>query len=777
MIGHTVSHYKIVRKIGEGGMGRVYLADDTRLDRQVALKFLPSGISHDPDVLLRFDREAKAAAALSHPNIITVHEVGVSDDQPYIAMAYVEGTSLSRLMAQIRLTIGRVIDIGSQVCEGLAEAHQHGIVHRDIKPENIHVDRTGRVRILDFGLALRASLPKITQDQSTVGTIRYMSPEQAAGNRVDHRSDIFSLGTVLYEMLTGQVPFDGPHPAAVLYAITNQTPAPIRNHNRSVSEPLARVVERALEKNPEDRFDSATEMLGALRAASGAAARLARARRRNYRTVGITVAGLAGAAALATVVPRLFGGDRYVAQSLAVLPLVNLSGDTQQDFFVDGMTEALITRLAQIKALRVISRTSVMRYRNTDKPLEEIAHELKVGVIVQGAVLRSGDQIRVTAQLIDAASDNHLWAATYNAVDVRDVISLQSTVASEIAQEVSVRVTPDERERLGASAPAHPEAYEAFLQGRFYFNHRTPQSIARAVDYFNQAIELDSTFAPAYAGIADCYTVRAMWNWDTSQNTFPMARFASQRALSLDPNLADAHASLAMVQLFYDWDWASAEKSFRKAIALNRNYATAYHWYGLAFMTLGRYEDAIRQLERACDLDPFSPIMLVTLSQAYDMNGQYELALQRVNLAFDLFPQFGYAWLAKSWIAYHQQNYQEAVDCSRTAMSLKVDRSEAMLVASLVKLGDLAEARRELDTALARPEMPYHVRTCLYAYYGDFAMARKMAEKAIDNREWFVVAFRSRWFEPLHADPGFDEFLERRAPVTGAELRPGLARH
>jgi eukaryotic-like serine/threonine-protein kinase len=767
MIGRTVSHYKIVRKIGEGGMGEVYLADDTDLDRKVALKFLPFRVSHDPDALARFDREAKAAAALSHPNIITIHEVGVCDDQPYIAMAYVEGMPLSHLIGQMRLSIGRVIDITGQVCDGLAEAHRAGVIHRDIKPDNIHIDRSGRVRILDFGLAVRASFPKITQDQSTVGTLLYMSPEQAAGGSVDHRSDLFSLGTVLYEMLAGRLPFDGPHPAAVLYAITNQSPAPIRKLNRSVSEPLARVVEKALEKDPARRFGSAGEMLAALRAAGGAAARLSRARRRSRRFATAGIAVVAGLVGLALVAPRFFNRDRVVARSLVVLPLTNLSADPAQDFFVDGMTEALITRLAQIKALRVISRTSAMRYRNTDKTLKEIAKELGVDVVVEGAVLRSGDQVRVTAQLIDAASDNHLWAESYNAVNVRDIISLQSTVASEIAQEVSVRVTKDEKARLGAGRSTQPEAYESFLQGRFYFNRRTPQDIAKAVSYFTRAIELDSTFAPAFAGIADCYTVRAMWNWDTSQNTFPRARYASERALRIDPFLADAHASLAMVQLFYDWDWESAEQSFRGAIELNPNYATAYHWYGLALMTLGRYEEAIRRMKQACDLDPFSPVMLVTLSQAYDMSSQYDLALATVDRALEQFPEFGLAWLAKSWIAYHQQRYQDAIEYSKTAMSLKVDRAEVILVASLARMGNQAEAKRALDVALARDGVSYHIRAALYAYYGDLDRGIEMAEKAIEAREWFVVAFRSRWMEPLRADPRFLELLKHRVGIKG----------
>jgi tetratricopeptide (TPR) repeat protein len=387
-----------------------------------------------------------------------------------------------------------------------------------------------------------------------------------------------------------------------------------------------------------------------------------------------------------------------------------------------------------------------------------------VGLIVQGAVTRTGDKVRVTAQLIDAKTDTHIWAGTYNAVGASDIIALQSTIATEIAQEVSVHVTADERTRLSAYHPTNPEAYESFLQGRYHLNRRTPRDLALAADFFDRAIELDSTFAPAFAGIADCYAVRAMWNWDTSQNTFPRARHACEAALRADPNLADAYASLAMVQLFYDWDWTSAEKSFRKAIALNPNYAIAYHWYGLALMSLGRYDEAIRRQKQAVDLDPFSPIMLATLGQAYDMNGQYELASECVDRAFDVFPTFGYAALAKSWIAYHQEHYSEAVEYSKKALELKVDRAEVMLVAGLIKQGDQVGAKLALEEGLARGA-PYHVRAALYAYYGDMQHAFEMAQLAVEAREWFVVAFRSRWMEPLREHPMFDDLLNNAAAI------------
>ena len=771
----SFSHYRILRKIGEGGMGEVFLAHDELLDRKVALKFLPALIARDEHARARFDREAKAAAAINHPNIIIVHEVGVHDEVPYIAMAYVEGESLSAILRRRHLPVGRAIAIASQVCDGLAEAHSQGIVHRDIKPGNIHIDQRGHARILDFGLALRSNLTKITKSDTVVGTISYMSPEQATGRGVDSRSDIFSLGSLLYEMLSGEPAFAGPNIEGVIVAIVSQTPRPIRSLNPNVGEDLAHVIDKAMEKDPARRYQSAEEMASALRAARSAAAKIEEKQRKRRRLV---IGGI-GLAALATVllflarsgvlnrVPPFFP---HHEQTLAVLPFENLSGDASQQYFVDGMTEQTIAQLAQVQSLKVISRTSVMHYQGSKKTLKEIAADLGADRVVEGSVVRASGRIMVTAQLIDAATDNHLWAGSFSTADTSNVIELQSRLAMEIAQQLKGHLSPQDRQRFRLKAPpVNPEAYEAYLQGRFYFNRRLPADIAKALDYFTHAIDVDPNYAPAYAGIADCYTVRAMWNWDTSQNTFPRARYACQQALRIDPELSEAHASLAMVQLFYDWDWTAAEKSFRRSIELNQNYATAYHWYGLALLSLGHYGDAIKRMEKACELDPFSPIMLVTLSQAYDLDGQYDKATEKADKALTVFPEFGYALLAKSWIAYHRGRYQEAVDCASKAMRAHVGRSEVMLVAGLDGLGEKAEAEKALQEAVARSDVPYHVRAALYAYNAEPDSALAMTGRAIAAHEWFVVAFRSRWFEPMQKNSSFRALLKDQAPIHGVD--------
>jgi serine/threonine protein kinase/tetratricopeptide (TPR) repeat protein len=765
MLGTVISHYKILQKIGEGGMGEVYLAEDMQLDRRVAIKFLPFRMSADAHALARFQREAKAAAALRHPNVVTIHEFGVCIDQPYIIMEFVEGTPLSSVIQDGNLAVQRAVKIAVETCDGLAEVHRAGIVHRDIKPGNIHIDKAGHVRILDFGLALRGELPPLTDEKTLVGTISYMSPEQTRGEDVDIRSDIFSLGVVLYEMLTGRRPFGGSHPAVVLNAIANKTPEPVHILNPNVCDSTARVVEKAMAKDPAHRFQSADAMGSALRQAESVENRIRRLfLKRRFRIMLRT--GIAAATVgLASLIWYFLPTSQ--PESMVVLPFANISNDPDQEFFVDGMTDALITRLAQIENLKVISRTSAMRYKSSNKSLREIANELGVGLVVEGAVLRSGDEVRITAQLIDAADDNHMWAGSYDALTSRDVISLQSRLATEIAREVSVRVTPDEQARLETPGSEHPEAYEAYLRGVFFFNRRTPADVARAIDSFTEAIALDSTFAPALAGLADCHLIRAMWNWDKATVAFPKAREASERALQLDPLLAEAHASLAMEQLLFDWDWTSAEENFLTAIELEPSSAIAYHWYGLCFMMLGRYDDAIRQMKRAVDLDPYSPIMLSVLAQAYDMKGQYEPAAHEIERVIELYPEFGMAWFVRSWIAYHQQDYPEAIEYARKAQALRVERAEVPMLAAMVKTGDDAAAKAVLAAAFKQEGVQYHTLAALCAYYGDADRALDLTEKAIQQREWFVVGLRCRWMEPLSGDGRFQKLVRDRVPIRG----------
>ncbi len=584
--GARLGPYEIVAPIGAGGMGEVYRAKDPRLGRDVAIKVLPASFSADPDRLGRFEREARAAGALNHPNITSVYDIGSMDGAPYVVSELLDGETLRDVLDGEQLSVRRAMDYAGQIAEGLAAAHEKGIVHRDLKPENLVVTRGGRVKILDFGLAklIRPdgatgdvtegpTLSAGTEPGVILGTVGYMSPEQVRGQNADHRSDIFAFGAILHEMLTGQRAFRRDSAVETLTAILREEPPDISQTNQAISPSLDHIVRRCLEKRPEERFHSARDLAFALREVSsgpptpGAAPRVGWPRRGVFlfAAAGIVLLALALGFTVGGWGKRLTGSAKPAAiQSLAVLPLANLSGDPEQEYFADGMTEALITSLAQLSGLRVISRTSVMQYKNVRKPLTEIARELKVEGIVEGSVMRAGARVRITAQLIQAATDKHLWAQDYER-DLRDVLTLQSEVARAIAREVQVKIGPEEQGRLKKSQRVNPSAYEAYLKGRYHWNKRTEEGIKTGVSFFEQAIQLDPTYAPAYAGVADSYTVLQSHRFVPSAEAHPKAKAAARKALEIDETLSEAHASMASV-LWDDLDWIGAEREFQRAI-------------------------------------------------------------------------------------------------------------------------------------------------------------------------------------------------------------------
>ena len=622
LIGRTLGHFRVDERIGSGGMGVVYRGRDLHLDRDVAVKVLPPDALGDEVHVRRFRREAAALSRLAHPHIGTIFDFDAQDGMDFLVMELVPGETLARRIAGDSIAIEHVIDLGAQIAGALEAAHEHGIIHRDLKPENVIVTPRGQAKVLDFGLARPRAPdgpptgPALTEPDLVLGTLPYMAPEQLLGGIVDPRTDVFALGGLLYQMTTGSPPFTERLSTALVHEILNRAPRPLRSLRFDVPAALESVIMRCLEKDPARRYASATEVRLAL-------------------------------AAIAVPRPAIAAAPRL--QAIAVLPLQNLTRDPEQDWFADGMTESLIAELARLKPLRVVSRTSGMRFRGTTKPLTEVARELGVDGIVEGSVLRDGGRVRITARLIDAANEQVLWGDRYER-DLSDVLALQVDVAATIARAIHLSVAPAEHERT-AVRTVDPEAYEAYLKGRYHWKRRTEPELRRGIEQFERAIERDPTYARAYSGLADSYNILADNNWIAPEIGFARARAAARRALDLEPDLAEAYASLAYVSIYYDWNWNEAIALYRRAIELGPDYPTAHQWYGQCLVSLGRFDEGVAELRRAIELDPLATVLFTSLGDSLYYAGRFAEAIEHNQQALTLDPGFYLAWtdLARSY--------------------------------------------------------------------------------------------------------------------------------
>ena len=785
--GTRLGPYEIVAPIGAGGMGEVYRARDPRLGREVAVKVLPPAFASDPDRLRRFEQEARAAGTLNHPNITAVHDVGAHAGTSFVVTELLEGETLRSALGGGRLSSRRALDYALQIAQGLAAAHEKGIVHRDLKPENVFVTKEGRVKILDFGLAkltkpdetgLQTNLPTEaaeTEPGVVMGTLGYMSPEQVRGKAADARSDLFSFGAILYEMLSGKRAFRGDSAADTMSAILREEPAELSATNQQIPPALDRVVRHSLEKSPEQRFQSARDIAYALEetlagaTVTGVAPPLPRARHWPL----LLAVGLAILLAVLFVADvgglrrRLFGSKPRNIQSLAVLPLENLSHDSGQEYLADGMTEALITDLAQIGSLRVISRTSAMRYKGTKKGLPEIARELDVDGVVEGSVLRAGNKIRITAQLIHASTDRHLWARSYER-DFKDILALQDEVAQAIAGQIQARLTSDEQARLSRARPVNPEAHEAYLKGRYEWYRWTPENFRKALDYFRQSIAIDPSYAPAYAGLSLAYArlgdSGGAWR---PGDAYPKAKSAALKAVELDPELAEGRVALGMSILWNDWDWAAAERELRRAVDLNPGSATAHLGYSSFLTNMGRNEEALVEINRAHELDPLSVTIRGVKATRFLSARRYDEAVEEAKSALALDPAaiqaretLGRAYLQKGMVGPAIAELERAVDLSR-----RDSGAIRLLGFAYAVAGQKEKAQvllRELQQRFERSYVSPPLVALVFLGLGDRDRAFEWLEKGYELHDSGIVRLETApEFDPLRSDPRFAD-LKRR---------------
>ncbi len=618
LIGKTVSHYRILELLGEGGMGVVYRAEDTRLGRTVALKFLPTGLTSDPKAKERFVLEARAASSLNHPNICTIHDIDETEDgQMFMCMACYDGETVKETLERGPLPIPQALDIALAVARGLGCAHERGIVHRDIKSANILTTEDGHVTILDFGLAKLKGQADLTTPGTTLGTVTYMSPEQARGEPVDERTDIWALGVVLHEMIAGRPPFDGEHPQAIIRAVLNDAARPLRDACPDAPDELERIISKALAKRPDDRYPSAAAFIEDLEPV-----------RESLRT------GSTG--------PR--PSEARPRPSVAVLPFTNMSADPEQEYFCDGMAEEIINVLARLEGLRVVARTSAFAFKDEKLDVREVGRRLDVESVLEGGVRKAGSRVRITAQLISVDDGFHLWSERYDR-ELMDVFAIQDEIAGAIVDRLKGELLGPDRDALSGHRTRDIEAYTLYLKGRHHWNRRIPAAVEKARECFLQAIERDPDYADAYVGLADSWVVLENFRAVEPEEAFREAAAAVARALAIDGTLAEAYATRGWLKMVAEWDWAGAESDLRRAIELNPSYPSARQWYAVYLLVVGRSSEAIEESRRAEELDPLSPIIGTIVANLLENAGRNEESLAQYNKVLAMDPSFSIARL------------------------------------------------------------------------------------------------------------------------------------
>ena len=824
MIGQTLSHYRIVSKLGAGGMGEVYLAEDIRLGRKVALKILDVDLTRHEDRVRRFEQEARAASGLSHPNILTIFDIGKEDSTHFIATEFIEGLTLRSVLTRARMKLGEVLEIALQVAGALAAAHSAGIIHRDIKPENIMVRPDGLVKVLDFGLAklLEAQAPstdsgartiaKANTDPGTVmGTAAYMSPEQARGQKVDARTDIFSLGVVIYEMIAGRAPFEGETASHVIVSILEKEPASLTRSAPDAPSELERIVTKALAKDKDERYQTVKDLLidlkrlkqrrdldaelersispdtisrSAVATSSGPAAAITAApsatssgdvaarttSSAEYLVTGIKQhkPGVVSAAilvvAIAAIVYFFYSASSGAINSIAVLPLANAGGDPNMEYVSDGISESLINSLSQLQRLRVTARSTAFRYKGREVDPQQVGRELNVRAVLMGRVRQVGDTLNIQVDLVDATTGAQLWGEEYNR-KLSDILAVKQDISREITERLRLRLTGDEQKQITRRDTTNAEAYQSYLRGRYHWNKRTGDELKKAIEEFQQAIDRDPNYALAYAGLADCYMLLEQYAGIPWSEKAPNAKAAAERSLAIDDSLAEAHTSLAFYYRM-SWRWVESEKEFKKAISLNPNYPTAHHWYEVLLRSLGRLDEALAEIKRAQELDPLSAVLEVNIGAVYVMRDDLDSAMEHSRRLVELDPNFPLAHQISGTVYLKQRRFAEAI--TEFQQNVANDRT-AYSLSYLGYAFAMAGRRDEALAVLKELEGRYKKRESLaqyvaevYAGLGDQDQAFAWLEKGFQEKSGlldFVVMEAS--FDPIRGDPRYANMLRR----------------
>ena len=808
-------------------MGEVYLAEDAKLERRVAIKFLPPASVADEQARRRLVREAKAAAKLDHPNICPIYEVGEADGQSFIVMQYVEGETLASRTARKPVDLSECLDIAVQVADALAEAHSHGIVHRDIKPQNIMITPRGQAKVMDFGLAKMVEQRSnaeteaetrslLTEPGLIMGTVPYMSPEQVRGEVLDARSDIFSFGVVLYEVVTGIQPFAFGNAAATISTILTKEPPPLARYSREVPSELERIVSKALRKDREQRYQTAKDLLIDLKSlseeltfegklgtstparstgesetvTSNREARVETAPQPPARTAEIETTRSASSkdyliggvrrhkfqfAALVFLLITLAGVGIYLVRgpgkaidSLAVLPFANVSGDPNTEYLSDGITESLINTLSQLPNLTVMSRNSVFRYKGQEADAQVAGRDLKVQAVLTGRMVQRGDSLSISAELVDVRNNSHLWGEQYNR-KLSDILTVQAEISREISEKLRLHLSGEQEKRLVKRHTDNNEAYQLYLKGRYYWNRRTEEGIKRGVEYFGQAIERDPNYALAYAGIADCYTQLGtnISGGLASHDVMPKAKQAAMKAMEIDDTLAEAHTSLAQTRFLYDWDWPGAEIEYKRAIDLNPNYAHVHHWYSHYLLAMGRLKESLAESLRALDLDPLDLPITTHLGWHYLYAREYDRAIEQLRKALDMDSRFLPAHLFLGQAYAQEAMYDKATAELQQAVSLS--RETPVMVAVLGyayamsgKKGEAQIILHKLNALSKQRLVPSQEIATIHTALGEKDQAFEWLRRAYEERYSGLVYLKNDpALDGLRSDPRFADLMRR----------------